>query len=184
MTSRFYTGRGDDGSTGLLGKGRVSKADPRIETLGAIDETTAALGVARAVCRSVEAAQLLVSIQRDLYNLMAEVAATEENVEKFRSIRAEHVAWLERHTDQISQMVELPREFIVPGDTPAGAALDVARTVVRRAERRLVRLSEQQLLSNPAILQYMNRLSSFCYVLELLENQLAGNTDLTQAKAR
>ena len=86
MPTNFYTRTGDDGMTGLLGEGRVSKGDVRIEALGAVDEVTAALGMARAVCQSAEAAECLVHIQRDLYGLMGEVAATPENVDKFRVI--------------------------------------------------------------------------------------------------
>lgn len=183
MASTYYTRRGDDGTTGLLGEGRIAKNDARIEALGTIDEATAAIGVARAVCKSAEAAQFLLSIQRDLYNMMAEVAATRENAEKFRSITPEHVAWLETQTDIVGQMVEMPREFIVPGDSPAGAALDFARTIVRRAERRLVELHQRGDLSNPELLRYANRLSSFCYVLELLENKHAGVTGVTLAKS-
>ncbi len=182
MPTGFYTRRGDDGSTGILGEGRVSKSDARIEALGAVDEATAALGMARAVCRSAEAAGCLVSIQRDLYAVMAEAAASVENREKFRSIDAARVKWLEEQTDWLSQKVDLPREFIVPGDSIAGAALDVARTAVRRAERRLVALSENGLLDNPDLLRYMNRLSSFCFVLELWENHLAGSSRPTLAK--
>ena len=84
--------------------------------------------------------------------------------------------------DLLSQVVDLPREFIVPGDSPAGAALDLARAVVRRAERRFVGLSEAGLLSNSSLLIYLNRLSSFCFVLELRENQLAGSDQPTLAK--
>ena len=182
MPESFYTRQGDDGSTGMLGSGRISKSDARIEALGAIDEANAALGVARSLCRSPEAAACLVIIQRDLYGIMAEVASSPENVERFRTIGAERVNWLEEQTDLLSQVVDLPREFIVPGDSLAGAALDLARAVVRRAERRLVGLSETGLLSNQSLLVYLNRLSSFCFVLELRENQLAGSDQPTLAK--
>ena len=182
MPESFYTRQGDDGSTGMLGPGRISKSDARIETLGAIDEANAALGVARSLCRSPEATACLVIIQRDLYGIMAEVASSPGNVERFRTIGTERVNWLEEQTDMLSQMVDLPREFIVPGDSPAGAALDLARTVVRRAERRVVALSEAGQLSNPNLLVYLNRLSSFCFVLELRENQLAGSDQTTLAK--
>ena len=85
-------------------------------------------------------------IQRDLYGMMSEVAATPENVDKFRVIGSEQIIWLEVQTDYLSKQVEVPREFIVPGDSLAGAALDVARTIARRAERRLVVLSELALM--------------------------------------
>jgi ATP:cob(I)alamin adenosyltransferase len=111
--------------------------------------------------------ELLVSIQRDLYDLMAEVGATPENAARFRKIDDAQVTWLETKTDQLGDQVVLPREFILPGDTPGGAALSVARTVVRRAERRMARLLHNQQIENPHLLRYLNRLSSLCFVLEL-----------------
>ncbi len=182
MPDSFYTLTGDEGYTGLLGQGRIAKEDPRIEALGAVDEANAALGVARAQARSPEAAALLLMIQRDLYGLMGELAATPENAERFRVIDAQKVTWLETQVDTLSHMVEVPREFIVPGDTLASAYFDLARTVVRRAERRVADLLHRAELTNPQLLRYLNRLSSFCFVLELRENQIAGNTNITLAK--
>lgn len=182
MAQSFYTGTGDDGSTGLLGQGRISKSDLRLETLGAIDEANSAIGLARTACQSIEARGTLVQIQRDLYRIMAEIASTGENPERFRTIDAERVGWLETMIDRLSESVEPPREFIVPGDCPAGAALDLARTITRRAERRLVELNQRETLLNPALLSYLNRLSSFCFVLELKENVLAGAERPTLAR--
>jgi cob(I)alamin adenosyltransferase len=177
----FYTRKGDDGDTGLLGPGRVAKSDLRIETIGAIDEANAALGLARSLCRSDEAA-LILQVQRDLYGLMGEVAATRENAARFRAIDADRTAWLEEQTDRLTALVKLPREFIVPGDKPAGGALDLARAVVRRAERRLVELDQRDKLDNPHLKSYLNRLSSLCYVLELHEIQTGGQDSPTLAK--
>ena len=131
----FYTRRGDDGTTGLLGEGRVEKYDLRMDVLGSIDETTAALGLARAQSEVVVVKEITLQIQRDLYLLMAETAATPENAERFHSIDAQKVSWLESKTDELNSQVKMPREFIVPGDTVAGAVLDLARTITRRAER-------------------------------------------------
>ncbi len=181
MTS-FYTRTGDEGYTGLLGEGRVPKHHARIEALGAIDEATAAFGLARATCQSPQIAPILLTAQRDLYGLMAEVAATPENAETFRSIDSARVEWLEAQTDALSGQVTLPREFIIPGDTPGGAALALARTVVRRAERRVAELLLEKTIENGALLRYLNRLSSLAFVLELFENQHAGrNTTLAKA---
>ena len=177
----FYTRTGDDGTTGLLGEDRVSKHHPRIEALGALDEASAALGLARAACLAPETPAILRQAQRDLYRLMAEVAATPENARKFQSIDATSVAWLETQTDELSRGVTMPKAFILPGDTPSGAALSLARAVVRRAERRVARLFELHELSNEDLLPYLNRLSSLCFVLELLENQVAGR-DTSLAK--
>lgn len=178
----FYTKTGDDGFTGLLGEGRVPKEDPRLEAVGTLDEATAALGLARASCQDAHSAPLLLQVQRDLYGLMAEVAATPENASRFRSIAAEKVTWLEKQADQLSSQVEMPKEFIIPGDSPASAALALARTVVRRAERRVAQLVHAGELENLDVLRYLNRLSSLCFTLELVEIQAAGKTKPTLAK--
>jgi cob(I)alamin adenosyltransferase len=172
--SPFYTRTGDEGTTGLLGEGRVPKFDDRIEALGAVDEATAAIGLARSSAKSPQTAPLLLEAQRDLYKLMAEVGATPENAARFRSIDEARVRWLEEQTDRLEQTTEVPREFIVPGDVPASAALALARTVVRRAERRVVALSQRGGLENPHLLAYLNRLSSLLFMLELVENAYAG----------
>jgi cob(I)alamin adenosyltransferase len=170
----FYTRTGDDGTTGLLGEDRVSKHHPRIEALGALDEASAAIGLARASCLAPETPSILRQAQRDLYKLMTEVAAAPENAEKFQGIGASQVSWLEEHTDRLSQSVSMPKAFILPGDTPSGAALSLARAVVRRAERRVTELFTLKELRNEELLHYLNRLSSLCFVLELVENRAAG----------
>ena len=172
---RFYTTTGDDGTTGLLGEGRVTKYHARIEAVGTLDESTAALGLARAQCMDPRSGGIILEAQRDLYKIMAEVAATPENAEKFRMIDASRVTWLEEQTDAISEVVEMPKEFILPGDSLAGAALSLARAIVRRAERRVVELRDEQEVSNLDLQRYLNRLSSLCFVLELLENKAAGH---------
>src|SRR5512138_1369045 len=146
----FYTGKGDDGTTGLLGKGRVPKNDARMEAVGTLDESSAALGLARASTRDPRCAPLLLVAQRDLYRLMAEVAATPENADQFH-FEPERVVWLEQQIDALGKSVEMPAEFIVPGDSAGGAALSIARAVVRRAERRLVQLFDTHQVSNPAL---------------------------------
>lgn len=171
----FYTSQGDDGMTNLLGEGRVTKYHARIEAVGTLDESSAALGLARAQCLDPRSGSILLEVQRDLYKLMAEVAATPENAARFRFIDASRVKWLEEQTDALSQLVDMPKEFILPGDSLAGAALSVARTIVRRAERRVVELFDAEQLSNPELQRYLNRLSSLCFVLELLENKAAGH---------
>ena len=171
----FYTSKGDDGTTNLLGEGRVAKYHSRIEAVGTLDESTAALGLARAQCLDPHSGPILLEAQRDLYKLMAEVAATPENAEKFHFIDEKRVAWLEEQTDELSKLVEMPKEFILPGDSLAGAALSLARAIIRRAERRIVELFDLNELSNPDLQRYLNRLSSLCFVLELVENKAAGH---------
>lgn len=179
----FYTRNGDDGTTGLLGEGRVTKTHPRIEALGALDEASAALGLARAQVRDSRCGPILLEAQRDLYKVMAEVAATPDNADKFRGIDAARVHWLEAQTDALAATVKMPHEFILPGDSLAGAALSMARAVVRRAERRAVELLEADELSNPEVGRYLNRLSSLCFVLELVENAAAGRETTLAKKA-
>jgi cob(I)alamin adenosyltransferase len=170
----FYTAKGDDGTTGLLGEGRVPKYHIRMEAVGALDEASAALGLARAQCSAPQTPAILIEVQRDLYKLMAEVAATPENASRFHFIDATRVEWLEQQTDELSAVVEMPKQFILPGDTLGGAALSLARAVVRRAERRVVSLFDEEEVVNADLQRYLNRLSSLCFVLELLENQNAG----------
>ena len=172
----FYTRTGDDGTTGLLGEGRVTKTHPRIEALGALDEASATLGLARAQVLDPRCEPILREAQRDLYKLMAEVAATPENADKFHSIDESRVHWLEAQTDSLSATLTMPHEFILPGDTPSGAALSRARAVIRRAERRVVELIEAKEASNTELVRYLNRLSSLCFVLELAENAAAGKS--------
>ncbi len=174
--SSFYTRSGDDGTTGQLGEGRLPKYHLRVETLGTLDEASAALGLARSNCQAAQSVSVLVEAQRDLYAIMAEVAATPENASRFRTIDPERVRWVEAQIDAITAIAPIPDEFILPGDSPAGAALSLARTIVRRSERRLAELMDKGEVDNPVLLQYLNRLSSLCFALELLENQQAGHS--------
>jgi cob(I)alamin adenosyltransferase len=178
----LFTRDGDDGRTGILGQGRLPKYDLRIEVLGAIDEASAALGMGRAFARTPGMADLLLQIQRDLYQVMAEAASLPEKAESFRKIDAERVAWLEKQAEEVGKSVHLPDQFILSGDTPGGAALDLARTVVRRSERRMAELVHQGGVANRELLRYLNRLSSLLFLLELLENQTGGHADATPAK--
>lgn len=180
--SRFYTRAGDDGYTGLLGEGRVPKYHPQTEAVGAVDEATSALGLARSICQASPSQAVLLAIQRDLYRLMAELAATPENAARFRAIGPEQVAWLESQTDSLSAGIEMPKEFILPGDSPAGAALSLARTIVRRAERQAAQLLHSGMIENVELLRYLNRLSSLCFVLELVEDRAFGQESPSLAK--
>jgi len=179
---KFYSGKGDDGYTGLLGEGRVPKNHPRTEAVGALDEASAAMGLARVNSQGQLTQEVLLRLQREFYQLMSEISATAENASRFRAIDENKVSWLEGILDQLSAEVPMPREFIVPGDTPAGAALALARTIIRRAERQVVSLVQQQMLENKQILRYLNRTSSLLFVLELYENALSGKATPTLAR--
>jgi len=170
----FYTRKGDSGYTGVLGEGRLPKNHPRLEAIGSIDEATAAIGVARSQVVTPGLDNIVIVIQRDLYHLMGEIAATPENVRKFRVLDADRVSWLEDQIEILGAEIEMPKDFIVPGDSRSGAAFALARTLVRRAERKVSELFHENQIDNLELLRYLNRLSSLCFILELAENQNAG----------
>ena len=173
----FYTGKGDQGYTDLLG-GRVAKHDPRPDAFGTIDEATAQIGYARAIAGSERTKTILIDVQRDLYLMMAELAFASEMKQDRYHITAVHLERIEKETDQLSTDVPLPPHFILPGDTLTGAALDVARTVVRRAERLVVRLYHEEQFDNEIVPAYLNRLSSLLFILGRFEDREAGVTPM------
>ncbi len=178
----FFTGGGDDGFTGVLGEGRLPKHDPRISAVGGIDEAAAVLGLARSLSESSDVRATLEMVQRHLYQIMAEVSAPGDNAARFRTISPDQVGWLEDSIESYSQEAELPSGFLLGGDSPAGGALDLARTVVRRAERGLAELVHAGQVENASLLAYLNRASSLCFVLILVEYRRAGISP-TMAKA-
>ena len=168
-------GSGDDGTTGLFGHERVSKDHLRPEAYGTIDEATSALGAAK--CSGVEArtADLIEDAQRDLYVMMGEIATTAENLSKLPSLMGEdQVAKVDRWCEEIEGAVTIPNQFILPGGCMASAQLDVARTIVRRAERVCVRLQREGVHDNPSIVRYLNRLSTLLYLLARYEDDRKG----------
>jgi cob(I)alamin adenosyltransferase len=181
-TTQLYTRTGDDGYTRLLGEGRVAKYMPQPEAYGTVDEASSAMGVARAASRCERVKELLLVSQRDLYLLMAELAATPKTAERFRRIDEARVKWLEEQTDAITALVQLPREFVIPGDSLPSAYLSLARTVVRRAERLVVHLLHDGVIENVQLVRYLNRLSSLLFVLQLYEDAQSGQAGATLAK--
>ena len=178
---RFFTGLGDDGTTDLLGT-RVAKDDARIVVLGALDEASSAIGLARSMTLEGRVADGLIAVQRDLYRIMAELAFTSELRPASFDFGADRVDWLGDETDSLAAMVDLPRDFILPGESTPGAALDVARSVTRRAEREVVALVHAGHEVNPTILGYLNRLSSMLFIAARVEDRAAGR-ELKRAKA-
>ncbi len=170
----FYTRRGDDGFTDLLGGPRVAKYDLRPEALGALDEASAALGMARALAQRDETRRAIIHVQRDLYLLMADIATIEGKQAGQPRLTSEQVAALEKIIADLDPLVSIPKEFVASGDSVPGAALDVARTVVRRAERVLVRLAHEEQLPGSDGLVYLNRLSSMLFGLARFEDSAAG----------
>lgn len=165
----IYTARGDTGQTDLLGE-RVEKDDPRIDLIGTLDETTSTIGLGRALAQIVGTNERLKTAQRDLYQIMAELAFTDSTRPDSLRFSAERTAWLEGDLDHLSESIELPREFVLPGETIAGAALDVARTVTRRAEREAVTLTRAGIVGNTEIVRYLNRLSSLLFMVARAED--------------
>jgi cob(I)alamin adenosyltransferase len=181
--SEFYTRRGDEGYTGLLGPERVPKYDLRPEAYGTVDEAQAALGLARASGCTARTEEVLLSVQRDLYTLMAELAAAGNAHSPFAGgIAIAHVAQLESWIAEFEAQIEMPGEFVVPGDSQPGAALHLARTVVRRAERLAVRLAHEGAMGNDQPMRYLNRLSSLLFVLAWFEDQAVTGGASTLAK--
>jgi cob(I)alamin adenosyltransferase len=170
---RYYTGKGDQGTTDLLGD-RVTKNDPIVALLGDLDEATSSIGNGRAHSADTELTTTLMETQHDLYRIMAELAFTDEIRPESYNFGSDRVEWLEATTDAIGTRFSLPPHFILPGDTVPGAALDVARTVVRRAERTAVDVQANGRLPNQEILRYLNRLSSLLFIAARYEDHLAG----------
>ncbi|MFH1446863.1 MAG: cob(I)yrinic acid a,c-diamide adenosyltransferase [Chloroflexota bacterium] len=169
--SPSYTGKGDKGKTGIIGREGLSKADIRIEAIGAVDEASAALGFARALTNQSHLEMILIQLQKDLYRLMAQLAKSDEGFDHTQSIGQKQIDWLEEKIAHFERELLMPDSFVLSGDSPAGGACALARTVIRRAERRVVALAEKGDRLNPFILKYLNRLSSLCFLLELAENQ-------------
>ena len=162
----IYTRKGDDGTTGLLYGGRVRKDSPATTACGDVDEAQAALGLARAsVDRDSEADELLIGLQRDLWVLMAEVATAPDRRDRLTAgqtlVTPEMVERLEPLIDDLTSRFEAPTEFVIPGQTPTAAALDLARTVVRRAERSALAVAPD----GSSVVPYLNRLSDLLWTM-------------------
>jgi cob(I)alamin adenosyltransferase len=181
LDSVVATTRGDDGTTGLLyGGARIPKDDARAEAYGTVDEAVAALGLARAGLHPERGAvplapgvsglaELILRLQRELFVVGAELATNPEawgRLEDGRTrVSAAMVADLESDLVALERSIEMPREFVVPGETPVSAALELARTVLRRAERRAVSLRRDGLVPGDQLIPYLNRLADLVWVL-------------------
>jgi cob(I)alamin adenosyltransferase len=181
IDSAVATLKGDDGTTGLLyGGARIGKDDPRTEAYGTIDEAIAALGLARAnlgVKRRIGTlpaglgglAPMILRIQRELFVVGAELATTPEAWDRLEDGRTRvsegMVRDIERDLVELERHIEMPKEFVVPGESPTSAALELARTILRRAERRAVALNRDGLVPGPNLIPYLNRLADLVWVL-------------------
>jgi cob(I)alamin adenosyltransferase len=179
---RIYTRTGDDGQTGLFGGGRVGKDNPRVEAYGDVDELNATLGLALAIERMPRIDDVVAPIQRDLFALGALLATPDTDKMHEQLSKAEindaRIKALETSIDFAESELEPLRAFVLPGGTPKSAALHVARTVCRRAERRVVSLQREAPLP-PLVGIYLNRLSDLLFVLARLANKRAGTEEVT-----
>lgn len=165
---KIYTGTGDSGYTSLLGGKRVSKDDKRVETYGTLDEANSVLGIAKNLTKAVLLRDLIEKMQQKLFMISAEIARDESENTKNIKITQEDVQRLEQLIDDLQQKVPRQTEFVLPGGTAAAGALDLARTIIRRAERSYVSLIKEKDI-NGYLLQYINRLSDLLFVMSRME---------------
>ena len=169
--AKYYSKRGDQGTTDQLGGTRISKSHIQIRAVGVLDETSAALGLARAQVKDPEINQVVKTIQGDLYRMMSLVIQEKPDPERFPDLELDRITWIEEQIDHYGSLTSSPEGFILPGDTLPSAAFGMARAIVRRAERELVQLNEEGKLFSETALPYLNRLSSLCFVFELFTAQ-------------
>ena len=167
-----FSTRGDGGETSLLGGQRVPKYDPRPETYGVLDEASSALGVARATTKSQKIKDIILSVQKDLLVMGAELSSVPEDIQKLtRRIGEGDIKRLEQIIDELQKNITLKNEFIYPGETQVSAMIDVGRTIIRRAERKAASLKNEGLLRSAEINRYLNRLADMLFVLARYEEQ-------------
>jgi cob(I)alamin adenosyltransferase len=175
-TVPIYTGGGDRGETGLFGGGRVAKDDPRVEAYGAVDEMNAVLGLARTKGLPEDLDALAGRLQSELFVLGADLATPRDSTaraDRVVRLREDAARALEPEIDRLDATLPPLRTFVLPGGSPAGAALHLARTVCRRAERRVVSLARTEDVS-PGAIVYLNRLSDLLFVMARSANARAG----------
>lgn len=168
--ANIYTKGGDKGKTGLIGGTRVSKGDIRVECYGTIDELTAALGLGYALCEHSFTKKMIRCIQEKLFAYSAELAADDKGMKKLEGklITEADITFLENMIDRCTVVNGLQKCFVIPGESPASAALHLARTIARRGERHIVRLNEKK-ATRKEVIQYINRVSDAVYALARLE---------------
>jgi len=167
-----FSKKGDGGETSLLGGQRIPKYDPRPDTYGTLDEASSVLGVARAMAKNGKVKEIILSVQKDLLTIGADLSALPEDLHHLkRRIGEGDVGRLEEIIDDLQKDVKLKGEFIYPGETVVSAQIDVGRTIIRRAERKAGRLKMESLIANDEILRYLNRLADMLFVLARFEEQ-------------
>jgi cob(I)alamin adenosyltransferase len=172
---KVYTKFGDSGETSLLYGGRISKNSPNTEAYGITDEAVSVMGLARAFTSDERVNNMLRQLQRELFTIAAELATDPGKYELFQQhftpVTEEMVTSLETAIDSLEEEFTMPTVFILPGGSQASSAIDLARCVIRTAERRVVAMAEQDLLTNSLIMTYLNRLGDLLFVLARYEDR-------------
>jgi cob(I)alamin adenosyltransferase len=186
---RIYTRKGDEGTTGLLYGGRVRKDDPRTDLYGTLDETVSCLGIARAGGLVARVEAIVVRLQREMFVVGAQLATSEANQEKLQEgvskVTSSMTEGAEADIDALVAERPLPSEFVLPGALAGSAGLDLARSTVRRAERRAVGADAAGLIPDKEILRYLNRVSDLLFVLARYEEGERGQrAEASRSKAR
>jgi cob(I)alamin adenosyltransferase len=175
---RIYTKKGDDGTTGLLYGGRVPKDDARTDVYGTLDEAVSCLGLARGGGLGERVQKIVVRLQREMFVVGAQLATSADNQAKLQEgvskVTPEMAARAEADIDALVAEHPLPNEFVLPGETLASAGLDLARSTIRRAERRAVAMDRAGQVPDPEILRYLNRVSDLLFVLARFEEAEQG----------
>jgi cob(I)alamin adenosyltransferase len=166
---KIYTRKGDDGTTSLWYGGRVSKTDLRTEAYGTLDEAASALGVARAACQDPALSGAILQLQNELFVAGAELATAPEARDRLEDgvsrVTEDMTTRLEQQIDSYMSQVDLPPKFVIPGGTPLSAQLDLARAMLRRAERRIVALAQAEELEGSQLLAYVNRAADLLFAI-------------------
>jgi len=183
---KIYSRTGDDGTTGLFLGGRVPKNDLRCEANGEIDFAISAMGMARSISKKDRTKNILLKIQRDLYTVSSELAVDTEKYNSFKkdfiTIDENYVQKIEEWIDELTQVISIPNKFIIPGDSLVSSTLDLARSSIRTAERRIVELQDEAKLNNQRILNYVNRVSDLLFTLARYEDSEISPTIVLNTK--
>lgn len=167
-----FSKKGDKGETSMLGGQRIPKYDPRPDTYGTLDEASSALGVARAMTENQRIKDIILDVQKDLLVMGAELSSLPEDIDKItQRIGEGDVGRLEGIIDELQKDFEMPKVFIYPGESVVSAQIDVARTIIRRAERKAAKLRKDGVINNDEINKYLNRLADMLFTLARFEEK-------------
>lgn len=174
-TFKIYTKQGDEGQTGLLYGGRISKSDLRTEAYGTTDEAISCLGLARSLSKESALKSITKRIQKEMFTVGAELATKRSEypylLKHFNVVTEKMTLRVEADIDSLEKQITLPRSFIIPGASKASSAFDIARSTIRRAERRVVEMNTQNLIENQELLKYLNRVSDLVFIMARYEDR-------------